>query len=42
MLGGVTIDLTDTAAQSGPIFQEAGVLLQRYRKGCPLEQESCQ
>ncbi|MBO4227817.1 iron-sulfur cluster assembly accessory protein [Bradyrhizobium neotropicale] len=40
MLGGVTIDLTGTAAPAGSIFQEAGVLLQR--KGCPFEHESCQ
>ncbi|WP_245310778.1 iron-sulfur cluster assembly accessory protein [Bradyrhizobium valentinum] len=38
----VTIDLTDTSAQTGLIFPEAGMLLQQHRKGCPLEEESCQ
>ncbi|WOH52316.1 MULTISPECIES: hypothetical protein [unclassified Bradyrhizobium] len=42
MLGFVTIDLTDTSAQTGLIFPEAGMLLQQHRKGCPLEEESCQ
>lgn len=41
MLGGLTIDLTDTTVQTGLIFPEAGVLLQQHRKGCPLEEESC-
>ncbi|WP_236843145.1 HesB/IscA family protein [Bradyrhizobium icense] len=40
-LGGLTIDLTDTAARTGLIFPEAGVLLQQHRKVCPLEEESC-
>ncbi|WP_249791495.1 iron-sulfur cluster assembly accessory protein [Bradyrhizobium sp. SRL28] len=42
MLGFVTIDLTDTSAQTGLISPEAGMLLQQHRKGCPLEEESCQ
>ncbi|OCK53887.1 hypothetical protein LMTR3_22050 [Bradyrhizobium sp. LMTR 3] len=31
MLGGLTIDLTDTAAQIELIFPEVGVLLQQQR-----------
>ncbi|WP_275190666.1 hypothetical protein [Bradyrhizobium sp. CSA112] len=42
MLGFVTIHLTDSSAQTGLIFPEAGMLLQQRRKGCPLEEESCQ
>ncbi|WP_247783878.1 iron-sulfur cluster assembly accessory protein [Bradyrhizobium sp. 170] len=41
LVGGVTIVLTDTAAQTGLIFPEAGVLLEQGHKGRPLEEESC-